>query len=73
MRYEDELPPEYRGGARKGGRATCCASSSRTAERCSRSTPACDYVIEKFNIPVRNALARAHATSPFPARWCAST
>jgi hypothetical protein len=57
MRYEEDMPSEYRGGlgsegldalkkfVEGGGTLIAFASSS-------------DYVIENFNVPVRNALAR---------------
>ncbi len=56
MRYEEEMPPEYRGGlgsegldalkkfVEGGGTLIAFASAS-------------DYVIDNFNVPVRNALA----------------
>src|SRR5947209_20494446 len=54
MRYDEELPPEYRGALDKEavksfveGGGTLIAFNA-----------ACDYVIENFNVPVRNALAR---------------
>jgi hypothetical protein len=56
MRYEEEMPPEYRGGLEKAGAdslrkfvdegGTLIAFGSAT-----------EYVIDEFNIPVRNALA----------------
>ena len=44
-------------GSRKKARRRC-DRSSRTAERCIAFSAACDYVIENFNIPVRNVLAK---------------
>ncbi len=56
MRYEEEMPPEYRGGLEKAGAdslrkfvdegGTLIAFGSAT-----------EYVIDEFNIPVRNALS----------------
>ncbi|HUP49332.1 MAG TPA: M14 metallopeptidase family protein [Thermoanaerobaculia bacterium] len=56
IRYEDELPPEYRDGLREEGLAALkkFVEDGGTLIAFSAAT---DYVIENFNIPVRNALA----------------
>ncbi|HEX8169988.1 MAG TPA: M14 metallopeptidase family protein [Thermoanaerobaculia bacterium] len=58
MRYEIEVPPEYRGGLEKAGadalRAFVDGGGTLLA-----FAGSCDYVIDEFNIPVRNALAGA--------------
>jgi hypothetical protein len=57
MRYEDELPPEYRGSLEKQG-ADALKSFVENGGTLIAFNAACDYVIENFNVPVRNALAR---------------
>ncbi|HYH06122.1 MAG TPA: M14 metallopeptidase family protein [Thermoanaerobaculia bacterium] len=56
MRYEEEMPPEYRGALGSNGaealRKFVDAGGSLIA-----FGDSCDYVVEQFNIPVRNALA----------------
>jgi hypothetical protein len=58
MKYEDELPPEYRGGLEKQG-ADVVRSFVESGGTLIAFNAACDYVIQEFNVPVRNALARA--------------
>jgi len=58
MKYEDELPPEFRGGLEKQG-ADVVRSFVESGGTLIAFNSACDYVIQEFNIPVRNALARA--------------
>jgi len=57
MRYEDELPPEYRGGLEKSG-ADALRTFVENGGKLIAWGASCDYVIENFNVPVRNALAR---------------
>jgi hypothetical protein len=56
-RYEEELPPEYRGGLEKQG-AEAIRSFVDNGGTLIAFSAACDYVIQEFNIPVRNALAK---------------
>ncbi len=58
MRYQDELPPEYRGSLEKEG-ADVLKKFVESGGTLLAFGGACDYVIENFNVPVRNALARA--------------
>jgi len=58
MRYQDELPPEYRGALDKEG-ADVLKKFVESGGTLLAFSAACDYVIDNFNIPVRNALARA--------------
>ena len=58
MRYQDELPPEYRGALEKEG-ADVVKKFVENGGTLLAFSAACDYVIDNFNIPVRNALARA--------------
>ncbi|HEX8151996.1 MAG TPA: M14 metallopeptidase family protein [Thermoanaerobaculia bacterium] len=59
-RYEEEMPAEYRGGLDKSGLDALkkFVEEGGTLLAFSAST---DYVIENFNIPVRNALASVKA------------
>ncbi|HEX7706389.1 MAG TPA: M14 metallopeptidase family protein [Thermoanaerobaculia bacterium] len=60
MRYAEEMPPEYRGGLDRAG-----ADSIRKFVEAGGTLvafgKASEYVIEEFNIPVRNALAGVKA------------
>jgi hypothetical protein len=58
MRYQDELPPEFRGALEKEG-ADVVKKFVENGGTLLAFSAACDYVIDNFNIPVRNALARA--------------
>lgn len=58
MRYQDELPPDYRGALEKEG-ADVLKKFVENGGTLLAFSAACDYVIDNFNIPVRNALARA--------------
>src|SRR6266545_156775 len=58
MRYQDELPPEYRGSLEKEG-ADVLKKFVENGGTLIAFNAACDYVIDNFNVPVRNALARA--------------
>jgi hypothetical protein len=55
MKYEEEMPPEYRGGLDKAG-ADMLRKFVDDGGTLVAFAAACDYVIEEFNIPVRNAL-----------------
>ena len=59
-RYEEEMPPEYRGGLEKSG-ADALKKFVDEGGTLIAFSAASDYVIETFNIPVRNALAGARA------------
>lgn len=56
MRYEEEMPPEYTGGLDKSG-AEALRKFVDGGGTLIAFGDACDYVIDEFNIPVRNALA----------------
>jgi hypothetical protein len=56
MRYEEEMPPEYRGGLDKSG-ADALRKFVQEGGTLIAFGDACEYVIEEFNVPVRNALA----------------
>jgi hypothetical protein len=56
MRYEEEMPPEYRGGLEKEG-ADALRKFVESGGTLLAFGQASDYVSENFNIPVRNALA----------------
>jgi hypothetical protein len=56
MRYEEEMPPEYRGALDKGG-AEALKKFVDGGGTLIAFGDACEYVIEEFNVPVRNALA----------------
>jgi len=58
MRYVDELPPEYRGALEKEG-ADVLRKFVEGGGTLLAFGEGCEYVIENFNVPVRNALARA--------------
>jgi len=55
MKYEEEMPPEYRGGLEKAG-AEALRKFVTDGGTLVAFAAACDYVIDEFNIPVRNAL-----------------
>ncbi|HJT16998.1 MAG TPA: M14 family metallopeptidase, partial [Thermoanaerobaculia bacterium] len=55
--YAEELPPEYRGALEKEG-ADVLKKFVENGGTLIAFSAACDYVIDNFNIPVRNALAR---------------
>jgi hypothetical protein len=55
-RYEEEMPPEYRGGLGSTG-ADALRKFVESGGTLIAFAAASDYVIEQFNIPVRNALA----------------
>ncbi|MDQ6803348.1 MAG: M14 family metallopeptidase [Acidobacteriota bacterium] len=57
MRYQDELPPEYRGALEKEG-AEVLKKFVENGGTLLAFGASSDYVIDNFNIPVRNALAR---------------
>jgi hypothetical protein len=61
MRYSEELPPEYRGALEKEG-AQALRTFVENGGTLLAFSSACDYVIENFNVPVRNALARTPAS-----------
>ena len=56
MRYEEEMPPEYRGALDKSG-ADALKTFVQGGGTLIAFGDACEYVIEQFNVPVRNALA----------------
>ncbi len=56
MRYEEEMPPEYRGALEKSG-ADALRKFVDGGGTLIAFGAACDYVISEFNVPVRNALA----------------
>jgi hypothetical protein len=56
IRYEEELPPEYRGALGTPG-ADALRKFVENGGTLIALGDSCDYVIEQFNIPVRNALA----------------
>jgi len=55
MRYVDEMPPEYRGGIGSSEALKTFVNEGGTLIALGRGT---EYVIDQFNIPVRNVLAR---------------
>ena len=57
MRYFAELPPEYAGGLEKEG-ALALRQFVEAGGTLVAFSSACDYLLEEFNLPVRNALAR---------------
>jgi len=60
MKYEEEMPPEYRGGLEHAG-ADALRKFVDGGGTLIAFGNACDYVIDEFNIPVRNALAGVRA------------
>jgi Zinc carboxypeptidase len=56
MRYEEEMPPEYRGALEKSG-ADALRKFVDGGGTLIAFGDACDYVIGEFNVPVRNALS----------------
>jgi hypothetical protein len=60
MRYFADLPPEYAGGLEKEG-AKALADFVEAGGTLVAFDSASDWVIESFNIPVRNVLYRAKA------------
>lgn len=60
MRYSEEMPPEYRGGLEKAG-ADVLRGFVENGGTLVAMGAGCDYVIQEFNIPVRNALAKVAA------------
>ncbi|MFP5247109.1 MAG: hypothetical protein ACLGH0_10485, partial [Thermoanaerobaculia bacterium] len=56
MRYEEEMPPEYRGALGPTG-ADALRKFVESGGTLLAFGDACDYVLEEFNVPVRNALA----------------
>jgi hypothetical protein len=56
MRYEEEMPPEYRGALEKAG-ADALKKFVEEGGTLIAFGDACEYVIEEFNVPVRNALS----------------
>ena len=55
IQYQDELPPEYRGGLTSPEALVSFVNNGGTLIAFARGT---EYVIDAFNIPVRNALAK---------------
>jgi hypothetical protein len=60
MQYFAELPPEYAGGLDKEG-AKALKDFVEAGGTLVAFDSACDYVIEQWNVPIRNALAKAKA------------
>ena len=60
MRYNEELPPDYRGGLEKAG-ADVLRTFVENGGTLVAFGAGCDYVIQELNIPVRNTLAKATA------------
>ncbi|HEV7767773.1 MAG TPA: M14 metallopeptidase family protein [Thermoanaerobaculia bacterium] len=56
MRYDEELPPEYRGSLGSTG-ADSLRKFVENGGTLIAFGDSCEYVIDQFNIPVRNALA----------------
>ena len=56
MRYEEEMPPEYRGALEKSG-ADALRKFVEGGGTLIAFGDACNYVISEFNVPVRNALS----------------
>jgi hypothetical protein len=60
MRYDEELPPDYRGALDKDAVKSFVENGGTLIA----FSAACDYVTETFNVPVRNALARTDFSVP---------
>jgi hypothetical protein len=60
MKYREELPPEYRGALEKAG-ADALRKFVQDGGTLIAFGDACEYVIDEFNVPVRNALAGTKA------------
>lgn len=58
MKYVDELPPDHRGALDKEGVAALKTFVENGGTLLAFNA-GCDYVIDNFNIPVRNALAKS--------------
>ena len=58
MRYSADLPPEYTGGLDKDGAAALKEFAEKGGTLVALSS-ACEYLIDEFGLPVRNAIARA--------------
>ncbi|HEX2123852.1 MAG TPA: M14 metallopeptidase family protein [Thermoanaerobaculia bacterium] len=56
MRYEEELPPEYRGALEKSG-ADAIRKFVQDGGTLIAFGSACEYAIEELSLPVRNALS----------------
>lgn len=57
MRYNDEFPPENRGSLEKAG-ADALKTFVENGGTLLAFNAGCDYVLENFSLPVRNALAK---------------
>ena len=60
MRYEEEMPPEYRSALEASG-ANALKKFVEEGGTLIAFGDACEYVIDEFNVPVRNALAGVRA------------
>jgi hypothetical protein len=60
MRYNEELPPDYRSGLEKAG-ADVVRKFVEEGGTLVAFGAGCDYAIQELNIPVRNALGRTPA------------
>ena len=60
MRYDEELPPEYRGSLDKDATRAFVENGGTLIA----FNAACDYVIENFNVPVRNPIGRTDVSVP---------
>ncbi len=60
MRYEEEMPPEYRGALEASG-AKALKTFVEQGGTLIAFGDACEYVIGELNVPVRNALAGVRA------------
>ncbi|HEV8660882.1 MAG TPA: M14 metallopeptidase family protein [Thermoanaerobaculia bacterium] len=61
MTYEAEMPPEYRGGLGSEG-AKALRDFVDNGGTLIAFASACDYIIDNFNVPVRNTMARVSTT-----------
>ncbi|HEX9161708.1 MAG TPA: M14 family zinc carboxypeptidase, partial [Thermoanaerobaculia bacterium] len=61
MNYEPEMPPEYRGGLGTEGLAALKSFVENGGTLLALGA-SCDYVIDNFNIPVRDVMSRVPAT-----------